>query len=51
MLIPAARFVCFALTAPAMHGACSLALARVRGEYRVDPLGIDSPILRADWLL
>ena len=50
--LPGAAFLCgLLLTAPAAHGAGSLALARVRCEYRVDPLGIDSPNPRLDWLL
>ncbi len=51
MPILAAWFACFALSAPVAHGAGSLIPIRVRCEYRVDPLGIDSPAPRFDWLL
>jgi alpha-L-rhamnosidase len=50
-LIAAAFFSGFTLAVIAAPDPCSVTPARLRCEYRVDPLGIDSPNPRLDWIL
>jgi hypothetical protein len=50
-LIPTVLFSSFAFAGIAAPGPCSVTPARVRCEYRVDPLGIDSEQPRLDWIL
>ena len=50
-LLGAGVFASFALSALAATGPCGVTPARVRCEYRVDPLGIDWANPRLDWIL
>ncbi len=50
-LLAAALFPCVASGVLAAPGPCGVAPVRPRCEYRVDPLGIDSPHPRLGWIL